>query len=77
MPIGNILLNRFDQESNEFGIEDSGEYEDFPQVNDRIINEMSFTFIGTRNQFIWKPLTFYLRSRGEVSTNLLLKDTVR
>ena len=61
MPIGNILLNRFDQESNEFGIEDSGEYEDFPQVNDKIINEMS--------------LTLHLSEQGTSSSGSLLLST--
>ena len=40
MPLGKILLND-DVEDNKLGMEDSGEYEDFPQVN-----------FKTRNGFI-------------------------
>ena len=38
MPLGKILLND-DVEDNKLGMEDSGEYEDFPQVNFKTRNE--------------------------------------
>ena len=37
MPLGKILLND-DVEDNKLGMEDSGEYEDFPQVNFKTTN---------------------------------------
>ena len=39
MPLGQILLNN-DVEDNKLGMEDSGEYEDFPQVNFKTTNEL-------------------------------------
>ena len=46
MPIGKILLNN--EEENKLGMEDSGEYEDFPQVR-----ETELQLIENSNDFIF------------------------
>ena len=43
MPIGKILLNN--DEEDKIGMEDSGEYEDFPQVNFKLEKSKLFVYI--------------------------------
>ena len=38
LPVGKILINKMDEEAQKFGVEDSGEYEDFPQVKSHMLS---------------------------------------